>query len=500
MEYQHYIPQFLLRNFSHKFVCPNAEEKQTTGRKGKKCKCRHEKGKFPNDPVLNCINLTTTPLHREVRAVKRVFGLTNMYDDESKPTTAAQRRIEKRFSEMESEASRIIRRMVKAHDAHEQAISLTRIERDFVRKFLFLLKYRGQGYHNRFNHASADKYCADDRNLMVKYMEIHGFKTPLDVWFHSLEAIMDVKMDLQSKWKADLKKIMFPVDAEGFILHIEAYYMAICTPDNPYGEFILTDNCYNIFEGPSSCVRDELTGEIIPSFYAGYHEFAPISPCLIIILRSNLLPNSLEDADPEVRSQRENLRWLAFGQTYGSDNDSLLADLRVHKARASYTRVINGSYHPIQGFDGQYRPNDTFTFPFFPLQARHVTLVNSILLDNAHSCTAIGFRSEEAFFKILESYIAGRSTSLKIIGGLDADLRLRFIERLEGLARDLGSVKPLFICRMGEIPTVDAKGFMRQLERLHGSIWLGEGKDMVSETCGSFVQLYANIGKGPIAT
>lgn len=492
-EYQHYIPQFLLKNFAYPFECPRSEDGGKK-RKGKKCKCKHEKGKYPNDLVLNCVNLTATPFHHEVRPVKRVFGLSNMYDDKAKPTTAEQRRIETRFGKMESQASTIFRRMIKAQESGEPAIMLTRIERDTVRKFLFLLKYRGQGFHNRFDHGSVDEYSANDRTLMVEYMERKGFKTPLDVWFHNLEAIMDIHMDPERHWIFELPEKMFPPDAHWFVSHAQSYYMALCTPHDEKEEFILTDTCFNVFEGPNTFVRDQTSGEIISASHAGYHQFAPIGPRLMIILRCSVLPNPLEDADPKARRDRENQRWFSFGQVYGPHAESFFEDLPVHKAKSSCTRIINGGCRPAEGFDGKYRPNDTFTFNLFRIEHRHIMIMNNMLLDNAYTCTALGFKSHDAFFNTLESYIAGPCDSAKVIGGTDADLRLGFLRKLEALARNMGSTKPLTYSLMESLPTVDKEEFMKRQDTFQFMGFPKDGENETRETFRGFLQLYADIG------
>lgn len=65
-------------------------------------------------------------------------------------------------------------------------------------------------------------------------------------------------------------------------------------------EFVLTENCYIIYEGPSTFCTDPTTGEIKDGVRTSYHEFSPISPRLMIILRRVLLPSSEEDANESV--------------------------------------------------------------------------------------------------------------------------------------------------------------------------------------------------------
>ncbi|KIW19017.1 hypothetical protein PV08_03307 [Exophiala spinifera] len=50
-QYQHYIPQLLLRNFSHPYQVP------TQSRSEQRRKYRFEKGKRPGDKVLNVVDL-----------------------------------------------------------------------------------------------------------------------------------------------------------------------------------------------------------------------------------------------------------------------------------------------------------------------------------------------------------------------------------------------------------------------------------------------------------
>jgi hypothetical protein len=93
---------------------------------------------------------------------------------------------------------------------------------------------------------------------------------------------------------------MYPEDAQWVILHCQSMYMAIRTPSNPGDEFILTDNCYNFFEGKNNVLTDVNTGRSQEMAWMSFHDFAPISPKLLIVLRSFILPEPLEDANSKV--------------------------------------------------------------------------------------------------------------------------------------------------------------------------------------------------------
>ncbi|KKP07751.1 hypothetical protein THAR02_00139 [Trichoderma harzianum] len=487
-EYQHFIPQFILKNYSYPFKCPNTEQKGK-----KKCKCKHEKDKFPGDLVVNCVDLTPPRFRLETYPRKRIFGAPNMYNDPAKTASHEQRRIETMFGKMESQASTIFRRIVKNHEAGDAAVTLTRIERDLLRKFLFLLKYRGSGFHQRFYHDKPEDYCSNDRELLLEYMKEHHFSTPRDVWYHNLETIMNLEMDPERKWIRELPCKMFSDDAYWFIMHCEMYYMAICTPSEVTDEFILTDNCYNVFEGPSTFSRDA-TGKTIAGYHAGYHEFAPISPRLIIVLRCLALPNPEEDYNWEINQARNDALWSSFQRVYGEDTKSMLEDLPIKKCRNNYSEIINGEAHPVAGYDGKFRPTDKFHFTYHPIKNGHVNTINNIFLDNAHGFSTIAYRNKENIKQILESYVSGPCDSHKIVGGDDPDSRYSFMRGLETLARHLGSQKPLVWRTMKMVPKISMRPstdkqleFRRVMQRLKNGL---SHDDPVA----IFFELYKKLG------
>ncbi|KAL7958320.1 hypothetical protein V8C34DRAFT_283028 [Trichoderma compactum] len=487
-EYQHFIPQFILKNYSYPFQCPKAEHK---GRK--KCKCKHQKDKFPGDLVVNCVDLTPPRFRLETYPRKRIFGAPNMYRDPVRTTSDEQRRIETMFGKMESQASTIFRRIVKNHEAGDAAVTLTRIERDLLRKFLFLLKYRGSGFHQRFYHDKPEDYCSNDRELLLEYMQEHHFSTPRDVWYHNLETIMNLEMDPERKWVRQLPRKMFSDDAHWFIMHCEMYYMAICTPLEVTAEFILTDNCYNVFEGPSTFSRDA-AGKVAGGYHAGYHEFAPISPRLIIVLRCLALPNPEEDYDLEISQARNDALWSSFQRVYGPDTKSMLEDLPIKKCRNNYSEIVNGEVHAVAGYDGKFRSTDKFHFTYHPIENGHVNTINNIFLDNACGFNTIAYRNQETIKQILESYVSGPCDSHKIVGGDDPDSRYSFLRGLETLAKDLGSQKPLVWRTMKMFPTFSAPPSMdKQLEfrRVMQRIQKGLSHD---DPVAIFVGLYKKLG------
>lgn len=147
-QYQHFIPRFLLRNFAHKYNPHGTVDGPPKKKKGHK----YEKNKFPGDPVVYSFTLQDDgPLEVRESPISRTFGEIDMYRDECKPTEN-QQVIEEKFRKMERQAGEIYQRIVNCYEKGESVVVMTRPERDLLRKFLFLLRYRGAGYRKRFNH------------------------------------------------------------------------------------------------------------------------------------------------------------------------------------------------------------------------------------------------------------------------------------------------------------------------------------------------------------
>ncbi|KAI1176613.1 hypothetical protein F4777DRAFT_265816 [Nemania sp. FL0916] len=427
-EYQHFVPQFMLRNFAHKYSGPQRTKK---GKKNKK------DAPYRGDQVVNNVNLKADPVAIEETKVARIFGQYDMYQDTAKPT-AQQREIEKMLGNLENHVSIIFRKIVKAFESGDPSVWVTREERNSIRKFLFILKYRGSTFHQRFHHDSSDEYNFNDKERLHKYMEDKKLKRPVDVWFHGLKTIMNLKMDTEN-WQQQLIKDMYQDDAMWFLMHSEMMYMAICTPSNPEDEFILTSNSYNVFEGPNTFVQDPVSGKSTETGWTSFHEFAPLSPKLMIILRSNLLPVPEEDSNPEIREWREEQRNKVVSDWYGAEQQSSLADLPIRKARNSYSQIVNGRVQMHPGEDGSPLKSHKFCFSFFPVSTEHVNKINYILFDNTYHSTNIVFKTQGSFLKTLEWYMTIPATAGKTVVGDSAEARRKVLMDLAALMKSLGS-------------------------------------------------------------
>ncbi|PNP55345.1 hypothetical protein THARTR1_04487 [Trichoderma harzianum] len=430
-QYQHFVPQFLLKNFVD--ACAPTKNGSTTSA-GRRARRRNRKP----DPTVNRVDLSSeTPQVIEI-PVKRILGKTDMYRDTNKP--CAEQHVEKMFSKLESDTSIIIRKITKTFNEGHRGIWLTRGERNRLRKFLFLMKYRGPTFYRRYNHETASGYDANDREKMLEYMQKKGFERPLDVWFDNIKTIIELEMDDELKWISELPERMYPDDAMWAIMHCQSMFMAICTPSNAQDEFILTDNCYHVFEGPNQCMVNPETGESKDGAWTNFHEFAPVSPKLMIVLRSFLLPSPEEDSLPGAKAEKDMLWSLAVERYHGSDANSTLADLPIAKPGNNYSHTRNGVLQ-FQDENFSLQPHHKFFFNFFPIDTLHVNKIHRVFLENVSSCTSVIFRSKESFRQTLEWYLTEPGWVGKRVTSLPGDRRRLYLLKLAAVLKQLGSNK-----------------------------------------------------------
>jgi hypothetical protein len=437
-QYQHYIPQFILRNFSHPYrpAERNGSQKKTSAGRAKPIRRA--------DKVLKIVDLVSDEPQLRETPVSRWFGQVNMYNDAA-DAISSKKSVEEELSKLESRTAEILQKVKKAHENGEPGIILNRTERDRLRKFLFIMKYRGPGFYGKYASGDLSMYKWEDKNLLDCYMAEKGFESPRDVWLHNLRAILEVEMGAERQWMKKLPEVMFPPDAAMFAHHVGSSYTAFCTPSEVDDEFVLTDQCYNVMEGPICETRSVTTGEDLGPTYQCFHEFGPISPRLIIVLRSSLLPEALEDANPRIMNTRESWREAAATLFPNPEStNSILADLPVAKAMNSYVRVANGRLELAPGETGRPRSSDKFTFSFWPIKRKHVDIINSIFLDNVLHCQSIVFHSKPSFTRTLEAYMTSSSYGFKNLGVGEhraRTTRRACLEKLSVVLRSLGSDK-----------------------------------------------------------
>ena len=165
-QYHHFVPRFLLRNFASDAVAkPSASP-----RKGKQKRNSRGSNEFVN--VLDFRNATV-----DQRPIAKEFGLVDMYRD---PTIPDQHDLEKKLSRLEAQAGVIISKARKALESGSEA-EVTRLEHNTIRKFFFIMKYRGSKFHSKFHHQSINTYNSNDRHRIVEFIAKSNLSSPTAV-------------------------------------------------------------------------------------------------------------------------------------------------------------------------------------------------------------------------------------------------------------------------------------------------------------------------------
>lgn len=448
--------------------------------------------------MLNIVDLTSDEPQLLESPVSRWFGQDDMYKDVT-DIIKSKKDVEQELSKLESRTAIILHKVKKAFEDNESGIWLTRVERNMLRKFLFVMKYRGPGFYEKYFSEDPQTYDSEDKHLLRSYMAKKGMSGPRDVWLHNLRAILDLDMDAAGNWMIKLPELMFPADAQIFISHVQSSYMAFCTPADEHDEFILTDKCYNLFEGPTNDTFCARSGEYLGNTYLCYHDFGPVSPKLIIVLRSVLLPDPLEDIDPNVKKIRQDMHDAAAAQFPNPGCiQSILSDLPVARAQNSYTRVVNGKLELAPGASGILQSNDRFCFRFWPITSKHMNTINSIFLDNLSQCKSVVFSSKASFKQTLEAYMTASSHDFKNVGYGERGARINRLTCLQMLS----TVLTMLGSKSVPVWFTDEQVENKQTVKSFDDIWLDIMKRMLgdggvalpdSETA-PFWQVYYSLG------
>jgi Protein of unknown function (DUF4238) len=353
----------------------------------------------------NILDLRTNPGKIEQRRTNKVFGEQDMYRTLN-PTDVDRFEIEKMLSALEQRASKVIESIEDDHSNCRPSTLIGRADKDELRRFLFIMLYRNRSLHGKYDRSS-EEYNAADRIEMLKYMRDKGFSSPKDVWLANLKAFLNVRLGTATeRWSSELMANAFPRDAQWFIEHFLGTFLSFCTPQNTSDEFVLTENAYSVFEGPSN-----------PRISQQWHVFSPINPRLLVVMRQNQL-QPITGLPPELNSKFPKLQEELVARICNLYKDpsgarSCLTDLPVEKPQTSYDPIDRGS--SLVAGEPSFKNEDTLTFNFFFLTTKHVQLINSLFLEEAYNTQAIVFRKRSAFLRAVEAYLSLDMPGLKVI-------------------------------------------------------------------------------------
>ncbi|KAL1636995.1 hypothetical protein SLS58_009521 [Diplodia intermedia] len=202
-QYHHYVPRFILRNFAYHF-------EPAIPRKSKGKRRKQKQGMQDKPELLHVLQLD--PEVKKVEApLARAFGQRDMYRDLQR--SANQQHIEKQLSVLECTVAPIFHKVRKAQESGLPTVRLLRSERDELRRFLFVMRYRGSNQHKRFYNKDINDYQARDKESLIQHMRERGFKKPIEVWLDNIKTMAEVKIGKDGKWFSDILTRLYPGDA-----------------------------------------------------------------------------------------------------------------------------------------------------------------------------------------------------------------------------------------------------------------------------------------------
>lgn len=378
-QYQHFVPCLVLRAFS------TAESRALGGRRGAQVN------------VYSMKDACITP-----QPVARCYGYHNMYQDIS---AADEMHVEKALAVLEGRAAKAIDKVKRAQAKDASSVTLTRTERNNIRKFLFVMLYRRPLFWKKYSF-TAENYQLVDRDRVLQFMRKRGFTRPIQVWLHNLKTILDTPIDPKDEWENSILETCFIDDGKWFIQHMNDFFTTFVQPENPENEFIVTDTSFGIHEGPTDTplveggtpeagnnleysfetLQQACGSQVAPAYYTVFHTMAPFSPKLLLVLRSLMLQN--EDTKRMLRQAADT------SPSPGSDQwkcRSIFDKLHLDIPRANYISP------------GSHTDGDTFGFTIHKISDQDVWRFNSIFLE--HVRQSMTWNSNVALKRTLTEYL-----------------------------------------------------------------------------------------------
>lgn len=423
-QYQHYVPNFILRQFSTNYVRPEeanyADKKQFEEAKNKASK------KAGVDTINFKDGFAKGNLDRS--SCNNTFGLPAMYNDD----------IEAKLSKLEKWASEIIYAIIADFTRGEKVTVLSKTQSTVLRKFIATMAYRNRDISDLYGRHWSD-LNKDDRGPINDYMVENNIETPRDVWLKTLEAFIDMDLSLpRDEWLSWLVKNTAPGHARTYCERMYDASLYICTPDDVMDEFLLTQNAYALAEGFVTSTGGQ---EFL-------HNFFSISSRLMIVSRhksyGELSTTTASVTDDGVTTQG---RCLAQVDLTSKDRDlcqSWLRDMQLSPPRPASTPTHDGVGNPCTQSGGT-------DFPFNYISGVFVQRINIMFLEEAIFSDTIVYKSSAGVQRALEAYLETDQPGFKLV--LDPD-------RIDGFDDVVGSQ------HFGAVPEMHREAYLTMLHRI----------------------------------
>ena len=211
----------------------------------------------------------------------KTFGVVDLYKDDEDPTDVD--RIEKAFSKLESNAARVFQILDDAEKRGRSSVQLDRSQLNCLRKFIFLIHYRNGVHARQFIDSHFDPLTA---NMVEEYRAKYNLPDTRAVWLRNLALLLE-----DEHWEAPTdERLMWTTRMD---YKMQALDMQLGLYRAPPGtEFVLTENGLGLAEGastPQSAIHNMMFPNAPRSSYFTLTQSFPITPKLVIIVRSSLL-------------------------------------------------------------------------------------------------------------------------------------------------------------------------------------------------------------------
>ena len=331
--------------------------------------------------------------------IGRSYGIPDMYKDLDHERVY---RVEELLSKLESSVAIIYHKIKQIHKNGRSKFSITRKERNILRKFLFFMRYRSHKFWSKYT-GTIDTYERSDRNRLIKFLEERSITNLRQVWLLNLEVIIRTEIDADGEWLQIIDREMFGDDAGMYVFHMSESYIAFCEPQSSEDEFILTDNGFGIFEGPvvydttnlKTTGADGSPPQLGDPTYTEFHKLASLSPRLIMVLRSNFLRD-----EPIWEKRRKVLNQLEPRR----NSDSVLQDLPIKPPKIHYW--LPGKSKPVHTLE------DEFFFEISKAKTEQVHVINTIMLEEA--VRSITWVSDESLVRSLRAFLGNPRFMLEV--------------------------------------------------------------------------------------
>ncbi|RXW18825.1 hypothetical protein EST38_g7022 [Candolleomyces aberdarensis] len=387
--YHHYIPRFILREF----IPEDTTSLEPSVRKTKKQRQREsrkarKKGQ-PDPETISVFNLGSRAI--ESVPIASTFGVINFYQDASNQEDLEH--LEKKLSELEGKAARIIRELhiAAGRQSPSPTFTLPRSDLQLLRKFIFLMHYRSSAIEKTYFQEDHPRN-APIRQWIRHLKKTKGYTTDKEIWLDGLDYYLSTKhSDILNHAKQCPEYGPFrpvgetDVDTPSHQWHALAYesfannyYLGIWKSHED-SEFVLGHNSYGLWEG-------RLAGS------PGLFKIYVISPKITMVLKLNMsrtFPSGLEDSTLSNHP-------LEFPQAvyYRGSGD-------LGNRHASSQNRFNAIQRHLQSPNSN---NDQFTFKINGLTVDQTYLVNQVVLENLHADGLLVFASKDAMLPTAQLY------------------------------------------------------------------------------------------------